>query len=141
MNGEVRSSDVRRGLMAVWPEFMFVVLPVIVTIYAYIRTNKPGDVWHSPEWAFAAVVFAGQTSMKLLTASRRLNKTKLDTIAVLILVLVVAGVAVLNDILQDELSDRPVPEWLMYAQLILCVLSALAFLFFGTIAHIVSKDH
>lgn len=138
----ITDERVRRAVAVICSEIVFVIIPIGITAFVFLRGNLG---WHelreSPEWAFAAVILAGQTSMKLIVGSSGLNKSKMQFVGVVVLLVVIAAVLVLFSILEEvELYKKPPALWLCMTQLVLFVVSAAAFLFFGVLAHVIADE-
>ena len=123
---------------AVCSEALFVILPIIVlTIVLLTRGRTAGELFASPEWAFAAAVFMGQALVKIvyaITATREPHVVpeRLGLMASAIIVLgLVPSLIVLSLLLADSAPGRA----LVVMQLFLFVAGLAVFLRFGAIAH------
>src|SRR5437762_1571950 len=97
---------VRRGLMVLGADLIYVFVPVIVTVFVICeKAGRFRNVIASPEWAFAAAILIGQAGAKLLAGAaveRNLSWQPLVLIAALLFMLEAMALTVLLLLLTSE---------------------------------------
>jgi len=127
---------VRRGLMVLGADLIYVFVPVIVTVFVICeKAGRFRNVISSPEWAFAAAILIGQAGAKLLAGAaveRNLSWQPLVLIAALLFMLEAMALTVLLLLLTSEGHSG---LWLAITQLALFLLSIPIYLSLGLLSH------
>jgi hypothetical protein len=121
-------------------ELIFILIPIGVTAWVF-ATHRPEGLqamlW-SPEWAFAAVVLAGQSGVRLLLGrGHELNRAKLWFVGTLVFALAVISVLVLATLLEKE---QHAPAWVCGTQFVLFLIASVAFVVLGSLAHALAEE-
>ena len=122
-------------------ELIFILLPIGIIAWVYaVRPKNHEPLVCAPEWAFAAIVLAGQTAAKLMSSASKakdLHQGKMLLLSALLFVVTVFAIAGLLTIL----LVAPPPHWVCISQVVLLGVAALAFFFLGTLAHVWADPH
>ena len=118
------------------PEFLFVLLPLVILAIVFVEAGKvPRLILASPEWAFGAAVLFGQAITKLVSGTSRQGVRRWDWLVLIIAVVIVIGLAPSLTVLALILKDEAPGNGLVAAQLILFIAGAVVFFLLGALGH------
>ena len=116
-------------------EILFILLPLIIIIVFNLLNNKSFNIFNRSEWTFAAIVFWGQSIVKLISglikSQRKFKWQNIGFIVTLIIILgLIPSTIILILILQLEIPNIT----LSIIQLLIFVLSIVGYYCFGIVS-------
>lgn len=124
----------RRCLAGVVAEYLFVLLPVMVTAVMHLERKEYVHLISTPEWSFGTIVLLGQASVKLVAGvaghGKQIRREYLVlTITLMFVFLIVPATTLLHHILT---TDSP-GVIATLSQMVLFMVATALFLVFGTV--------
>lgn len=116
---------------ALFAEYLFILLPFIVIAIVKIYTHSLETLLSAPDWSFAASILWGQTIVKLVSGCS-LHGAIWQRLSLLVSTLIVLGIVPSLIILALMLISTTPSLILVSMQMILFVLSSIAFIWIGT---------
>ncbi len=117
-------------------ELLLTILPLLVIAIVEIISEKRWfEILQSPEWSFGAAVLFGQTIFKFVAGIVKGHATGWETIALIVVTLIVIGLVPSLTILALRLTISQPTNLLITFQTVLFLLSAISFVSLGSIAH------
>lgn len=141
-----RVKHINEGIKSTIPDVFFVFLPLIVIFIVSAVRNELGGIFSQAEWSFAAAVLSGQSIVKIVialsarSASVELvkeSRTYAIAIAAVIVFLLVPSLTILIFMLITD----PIAQALVDTQIVLFVLSLVAYIYSGiTAENMLNRD-
>src|SRR5262245_2238645 len=122
MNGNgLPRKKLMSAMAVILGELVFILIPIGVAAFVVIQKEGWKAMFASPEWAFAAVILAGQSGAKLLLGrSSALDRSKLWLLGTIMFAVAVVAILVLMSLLQhEECPPKAAESWLVTMQLVL----------------------
>ncbi len=137
-------NDWKAALAAQVAEVLFSCLPLIVVLGVLFQDGHTPTYFASPEWSFGACILFAQTVVRFVTGLMRAGGRAVSgpvacAIAVVVVLGLVPSLLVLTMTLQTlDSGTTPVSPWLQFFQVLLFLLSAVAYLLLGTVGEVMA---
>ena len=127
-----KSTDAR--LVGVFPEFLFVLLPLVVILIVRLSQGQIGTILSWPEISFASAVLFGQTIVKIVSGTAAVDEAcNWQNVAAVVSAFIVLGLVPSLTILGLILIRTTPSTGLGIAQIILLILSSMSTFSFGAV--------
>ncbi len=133
----------KAALAAQVAEVLFSCLPLIVVLGVLFQGGHTPTYFASPEWSFGACILFAQTVVRFVTGLMRAGGRAVSgpvacAIAVVVVLGLVPSLLVLTMTLQTLDSGTRVSPWLQLFQVLLFLLSAIAYVLLGTVGEVMA---
>ncbi len=141
-SGTKKNKSGSDAIIGVTSEVLFVILPLFVL--ALVSIHKSASFWDflcTPEISFAAAILFGQSIVKFVSGISVANARSWERVALLvsgIIVLFLVPTLIILSLLMTSVK----PEiWIVWAQIILFILSIATFIIMGGLGSLLLKEH
>lgn len=133
----------KAALAAQVAEVLFSCLPLVVLLVVLIQVGHAWSYWASPEWSFCTCILFAQTVVRFVTGLMRAGERMvMGPVACAIALVVVLGLVpsllVLTMTLQAHENGTRMSTWLQLSQVLLFLLSLVAYLLLGTVGEVMA---